>query len=370
MKIKVLHLITELSSGGAQSALLRLLAGLDRSTFEPVVACLYHGDAAVAQQIRALGITVVDLGMTHKGRLDALGRLYQLLRREQPTILHTWLFHANLSGRILGRLTGVPIIICSERTMAMESEWRYHLNRWTIGYVDRVIAVSENVRQFCINHIGIPAEKLLVIYNGVDVASHAPLTREEARQQIGLDEDSFLLAVMSRLDPVKGVDMLIEAMLQVETGTLVIFGDGSEKAALQKKAQAEGLELRVRWMGYRADATSLLPAFDLFVQPSLHEGMPNAVLEAMAVGLPVVATAVGGTPEVVQDAVTGCLVPAGDPTGLAQAIRRLQNEPVLRCKMGNAGRERVASHFALHNMIAQTTALYEELLTTSRRSSE
>ncbi|MBN1581059.1 MAG: glycosyltransferase, partial [Anaerolineae bacterium] len=114
-KTAVFHLITELDVGGAQLALLRLLAGLDRERFAPTVACFYNGDALVAQRIRALGIPVTDLGMTARWRWDAFGRLYRLLRDERPAIVHTWMFHANLPGRVLGRLAGAPIVITSRR---------------------------------------------------------------------------------------------------------------------------------------------------------------------------------------------------------------------------------------------------------------
>jgi glycosyltransferase involved in cell wall biosynthesis len=362
MAISILYLITELSTGGAQSALLRLLKGLDRQRYTPFAACHYNGDGAVAEEIRAIGVPVFDAQMRYKADLLALLRLYLHIRRIRPTILHTSLFHANLPGRVLGRLAGVPIVICSERTMAMESEWRYRLNRWTIGLVDRVIAVSVNVRDFCVSHIGLPAEKLVVIPNGVELPAE-PLTSPEAvRAELELPLAGPVIGTVSRLNPVKGVDFLIQALAQVDGGTLVVIGDGPKRAMLEILASYLGVAGRIHWLGHRRDVPHLLPALDVFVQPSLHEGLPNAVLEAMAAGLPVVATAVGGTPEVVVDGITGLLVPPSDPDTLAQAITILLRDSGLRHKMARAGRERVAKHFAVKRMVEQTEQLYEQLL--------
>ena len=359
--IPILYLITELSTGGAQAALRRLLGGLDRERYAPAAACLYNGDGAVAQGIRALGVDVFDAKMRHKTDLLALLRLYRHIRHVHPTILHTSLFHANLSGRILGRLAGVPRIICSERTMAMESEWRYRANRWTIGLVDRVIAVSANVRDFCVSHVGLPAQKLVVVYNGVTVPQDTQLSRPRARSELALPNDGLVIGTVARLDKVKGIDVLLRSLSKVNAATLVIVGDGPERQALETLAQDLGIAERIHWTGNRRDVEHLLSAFDLLVQPSLHEGLPNAVLEAMACGLPVVATAVGGTPEVVEDGVTGMLVPPRVPDALADGVNHLLRDHTLRRKMGQAGRERVETLFSQKEMIRQTQAVYESL---------
>ena len=365
MPVNVLFLITELSMGGAQRALLHLLSGINRERFTPAVACLYNGDGAVAQAIRVLDIPVFDARMHTKTDLRALSRLYRHIHSRRPTILHTSLFHANLSGRITGRLTGVPIIISSERTMAMESEWRYRLNRWTIGMVDRVVAVSKKVGEFCINNIRLPAQKVVVIHNGVEIPLLPPDTREQARLELGLPQDALVCGAVSRLDPVKGIDVLILAFAQVlasHAAYLVIVGEGPERQHLESVAQESGVSDRVIWAGYRADVPQQLPAFDVFVQPSLHEGLPNTVLEAMAAGLPVVATAVGGTPELVVNGKTGLLVPPGDPAALVGAITALLENPEARGSMGQAGRRRVKQRFTVEEMVQKIEQLYEDML--------
>ncbi|MCB0195309.1 MAG: glycosyltransferase [Anaerolineae bacterium] len=360
--IPIMHFITELSTGGAQMALFRLLQRINRGQFSPLVACLYNGDGAVAEKIRDLDIPVIDLGMKTKLQWGAFWRLYKLLRRTRPTILHNWLFHANLPGRLVGRCAGVPTIICSERTMAMESEWRYRLNRWTIGLVDHVVAVSANVRDFSIAHIGLPAEKVTIIYNGLPGPTQSVPSRQQVRQKLNLPEDACVIGAVSRLDPVKGIDVLLQAMVSLEDVLLVVVGDGPERDYLQKVANDLNVTMRVHWMGYQANVNAILPAFDIFVQPSLHEGLPNTVLEAMAARLPVVATAVGGTPELVDHGKTGLLVPSQDVAALSGAIVSLKNNPKWGLQMGQAGFDRIQQHFTVEKMVHNYETLYHQLV--------
>jgi sugar transferase (PEP-CTERM/EpsH1 system associated) len=367
--IPIFHLITELDIGGAQNALLRLLAGLDRDRFSPTVACLYNGDRVVAQEIRRLGVPVADLGMTAKWRLDAFWRLYSLLRRQRPTILHTWMFHADLLGRVLGRLAGVPIIITSRRNENIGGALRERLNRWTAHLSDRVIAVCELVRQAEIKRTRVSPEHVVTIYNGVDVEQFSAVNVQAAarvRHIFDVPIDVLLVGSVGRLHPQKDFATLLAAITQVRkhipTVRLLLVGDGELRDELESQARSLGLSEIVTFVGSRTDVPQILAAVDVFTLSSLWEGMSNAVLEAMAAELPVVATAVGGTPEVVVDGVTGLLVPPHDPTSLARALTTLLREPALRRKMGQAGRERVQEQFSVERMVCRTEALYTEVL--------
>jgi sugar transferase (PEP-CTERM/EpsH1 system associated) len=365
----VFHLITELDIGGAQLALLRLLASQDRDRFVPIVACLYNGDGAVAQRIRALGVPVTDLGMTAKWRWDAFVRLYRLLRRERPTILHTWMFHANLPGRVLGTLARVPIIITSRRNENIGGVMREYLNRWTSCLDDRVIAVCELARQAEIKRARVSPEHVVTVYNGVDVERFSVAGGQaaaQARRVIGIPVEAPLVGSVGRLHSQKGFSDLLTALAQVRrripSVRLFLAGDGELWADLEAQSRSLGLSEAVTFAGVRTDVPEILAALDVFVLPSLWEGMPNAVLEAMAAGLPVVATAVGGTPEVVVDGVTGLLVPPRDPDALARAIESLLRDPGLRRKMGQAGWKRVERCFSVEQMVRKTEYLYETLL--------
>jgi glycosyltransferase involved in cell wall biosynthesis len=249
--------------------------------------------------------------------------------------------------------------------MAMESEWRYLLNRWTISMVDRVVAVSKEVGEFCVSHIRLPAQKVVVIHNGAEIPSLPQDICEKARLELGLPQNALVCGAVSRLDPVKRINDLILAFAQVGTdhaAYLVIVGEGPERQHLEKMVQETGVSDQIIWAGYRANITSLLPAFDILLPPSLHEGLPNTILEAMSVGLPVVATAVGGTPELIVNEKTGLLVLPGNPDALANAITILLENREARESMGLAGQQRVQQHFSVEKMVQKTEQLYEELL--------
>jgi sugar transferase (PEP-CTERM/EpsH1 system associated) len=363
MSIPIVYLITELDTGGAQKVLLQLLSRLDRRRFSPSVVCLYNGDKAVAQEIRSLGIHVADLGMATKWRVDAFWRFLRLLRAERPAILHTHLFHANIPGRVVGRLTGVPIVISTEHSMGTESGWRYRLNRLTHPLADRVVCVSQQIAGFFTQRVGIPEAKVVVIPNGIDPERfrHLP-DKRVARAGLGLPAGGALIGTVARLHPVKNLPVLLEAVAMLPEVSLVVVGDGPERTRLVRLAVELGLQQRVQFVGQQRDVLPWLAACDLFALPSESEGLSMAILEAMAAALPVVATRVGGTPELVMDQVTGRLVPSGDPRPLAQAIGSLVGDPGLRHKMGRAGAERVAAVFSLDRMVGDTVCLYNRLL--------
>lgn len=365
--LSVLHFITELSIGGAQVALFRLLKHLDKERFSQSVVCLYNGDGAIAAQIRTLGIPVTDLNMSNKLRLDAFWRFYRLLQEQQPLILHTWMFHANIPGRVLGRIAGIPVIISSIRTMGQEGIFRHRSDRFTAALSDRIVCVSENVAKYAEQTIHLPPEKLVVVPNGVDPNDYRSLpSKAEARNLSQLPDSALIIGAIGRMHRVKGLSILLRAFAQLaelhRTVHLLFVGEGPDRQLLIDQAQDFGLNSKVTFLAFQKDIPKLLPALDLFVSASLHEGMPNAILEAMAAGLPVVATDVGGTPEVVQDGQTGFLVPPGEYEALAISICKLLEDPDLRCRMGKEGKERVAKNFSIEQMTQQFEQLYEQLL--------
>jgi glycosyltransferase involved in cell wall biosynthesis len=364
IEVPLVHLITELDSGGAQMALLRYLTHHDRSRYRPMVVCLYNGDRVVAQQIRALGIEVVDVGLTRPYRLDALWRLYRLLRRKRPLILHCWMFHANLIGRVIGRLARVPVIITARRNVEIGGPWRERAKRLTRRLDDAVIAVCELARQVEIEHTGAAPDKVVTIYNGIDPFPAVPSeTVAQLRHDFGLPPDAPVVICVSRLHPQKGHDDLLRAWQHVMAVQLdvhlLIVGDG------ERRSELEGLATKqphIHFTGQRHDVIHLLALSNLLVLPSLWEGLPNVVLEAMAAGLPVVATAVGGTPELVIDGESGLLVPPRDPAALAEAIVTLLTDPDLAQRLGENGRLRVSNQFTIQQIVQQTEGLYQRLL--------
>lgn len=366
-RIYVLQFITELSTGGAQTVLLNLLSGIDRSQFKVTVVCLYNGDGAVAEQIKKRGFTVIDLHMQHKWQLDALWRLLLVCRRENPAILHTWMFHPNVLGRVIGRLAGVKRILNSEHTMGQESRMRLRLNRLTSVWADKIICVSESIAEFARTRICLPSDKLVIIPNGVELEQFAHLPNASAsRHRFDLPMEQFIIGAVGRPRPVKGYVYLIDAFAELAKGNqllhLLFVGDGPDRPSLEAKVTALGLADRVTFLGDQVDIPGVLAGVDLLVSSSLWEGLPMVVLEAMAAGVPVVATNVGGTPELVIHEETGLLVEPQDVAGLAKAIQRLHTDATFRQRLAIAGQSFVCEQYSVVENVKRTQQLYRDIM--------
>jgi glycosyltransferase involved in cell wall biosynthesis len=370
--IKVMYLITDLKFGGAQTLLLELLKRLDRKRYLPQVACLFGGDSPLGKQIQASDVPLTDLRMHAWWRLDALWRLYRLLRKERPAILHASLFHAIFAARVTGRLAGTPVILSWRHNVNIGGRAREWVNRVTAPLDDGVIAVSEKARQAEIRAASVPADKVRLIYNGIDPKSYAiekgrsmAQHRTLLRHELGIPAQAFLIGAVGRLHPQKGLSVLLEAFAavleQIPQAWLVLVGEGELHADLENRASALGISDSTTFAGRREDIPAVLSTLDVFVLPSLWEGLPMALLEAMATGLPVIATEVGGTPEVVVDGETGILIPADDVKSLEQAICILLDEN-LRQRLGQAGQARVRKLFSIQHLVEQMEALYAEQL--------
>jgi len=367
-RINVLYLITELNIGGAEKVVAKIAAHLQKDRYNALVSCLYD-PGLVADEILKSGIQVVNLGARDKWDVGAAGRLFRLLKRENIQILHSHLFHANLLGRIAGKMAGVPIIISTRHNVELGGKGRELLNRWTIGCSDVTIAVSEQVRDAEMRWMGLSPRRLVTIYNGIDIERFKNLDPKEAnafRHELHIDQDAPLIGVIARFHRQKGHSILLDTSPSIldrfPSAKILLVGEGGTRVAIEEKVQKLGLSDFILPTGIRQDIPHVLSALDLFVLPSLWEGMPIVLLEAMAAGLPVVATRVGGVPELVEDGATGLLVPAHDPEALAKAIIALLQDRERAEAMGQAGRERVERYFSVERMVQQTEALYEELV--------
>ncbi len=365
-RYRICSLITELRVGGAQNVLADVVLGLPRERYEQTVVCLF-GAGETAHRLRDAGIEVVDLDMHGKADVRVVWRLWRLLRRLRPQLLHTHMFHANVLGRVLGRLAGVPYVVSTEHTMGQEGQVRRFFDRLTSPLADRVVAVSESVGAFIREKIGISPQRVVVIPNGIDLdRCRTSLTPAEARARLGLPTDVPVIGTIGTLRPVKGTDMLLRAFALLQgdfpTARLLIVGDGVEREPLHALAIELGISARTTFTGNRNDVGDLLVAMTVFCLPSHWEGLPLAALEAMCAGLPLVATQVGGTPEVVRDGETGRLVPPADPGALAQATAEFLRDPARSAIVGATGRRWVEENYARSRMVERNEALYEELL--------
>ncbi|MGE5193698.1 MAG: glycosyltransferase [Deltaproteobacteria bacterium] len=362
--VRIAFCITDLDPGGAERALVALVTRLDRSRWEPAAFCLAKR-GALADQLEAAGTPVVCLGAQHWMNLGTLFRLVREFRRFHPAILQTFLFHANLAGRIAGRLAGIRAIVSGIRVAEKRSRIPLWLDRWTNRLVTTNVCVSQAVADFSISHAGISPKKIVVIPNGVDVGKFS-VARPADLSAFGIAPGSQLLLTIGRLDRQKGLHDLLEAAALViprhPQARFLLVGEGPERPAIERSIREKGLTDRVHLTGWRSDIPELLSAGYALVLSSLWEGMPNVILEAMAAGLPVAATRVEGVSELVHEGQTGLLVPPESPQALAAALESLLTDPLRAKAMGQAGRERVTAEFSWEKMAAAYNELYQSIL--------
>lgn len=364
--IRIAFCITDLDAGGAERALVQLVTRLDRRRWQPAVYCLSPGGVLVEELINS-GIPVVCLGARSVWNIGVLFRLTRELRQLQPALLQTFLFHANIVGRIAGWRAGVPYIVSGIRVAEKRTRTHLWLDRVTERLVDRHVCVSQGVADFSARVARLSPEKLHIIPNGVDACLFADAQPCDLAP-LGIPPGNRTLITVGRLDPQKGLQFLIEAMETVVAQDrnihLLIVGEGPQRPILEQDIRDRQLGQHVHLLGQRSDVPQLLQACDAFVLPSLWEGMPNAVLEAMAAGLPVIATRVEGVSELVTDGETGLLVDSGSATSLATAITMLLRDTDRAREMGTAAQRRTRSEFSWEKMTAAYERLYESLLAT------
>ncbi len=365
---KVLILIDRLGRGGVAQVTLTTALSLDRTKYEPIVCTTRvmptqgHDDI-----LRGAGIQLIELKRRSRFDLSSWKPLWQIL----PTvsILHTHLSGSNFWGRVWGRLRGVPIIVTQEHTAADQKRWFEHLvDRFLSSFSDRIIAVSEFDRGRYIELERVPPDKIETVYVGIDIARFTRrFSKEEARQQAQLPTGKHLITVIARLFPQKNHQGFLDALsLLPETlkGQIhcLFVGSGELETQLREMVQRRGLQDTVSFLGERTDIPTILWGSDLMVLPSLFECLPSVISEAMAAECPVVATAVGGVPEMLAG-VGWPLVPPGDTQALAEAMTTvLQMSPEARQRSAAAARQVVIERFSKETSIARLEQVYDSLL--------
>lgn len=354
--------------GGAEESLLMLIEALDRRAWratlildEPAVGSRVAARAAAAQ-IPIRFAPPMPLGPSGARRLPAFLRL---LRNERPDVFHaqlSWPLAAKwaLTGAVLSRIPAVTAMLQLAGPFALTRSSQLQL-RLLGRQVGRYLAVSRAVAAYLTERLGIPPEKVEVVYNAVRGDALAPAPLPGVRSPGGERWNGPVVLTCARLDEQKGHGTLLDAATRLPSALFVLAGDGPERLALERQARALGVLERVRFLGHRSDVPELLAACDVFALPSLYEGSSLALLEAMAAGRAIVASDVPGTDELIVDGVSGLLTPPGDPAALAAAIRRLSEDAPLRAALGAAA-QRAARRFTPQAMAARVTRVYAELL--------
>ncbi len=363
-KGKILFLITELDVGGAEKNLFRLATGLAGRGWPVEVAAL-SGRGEISSWLANAGVPVHHVLMETKGDPLAFARLVRLLRRVKPQILHTFLFHANIAGRLAAVPARVGSVVSSVRVAERRRRSHLWMDFLTQRLVDIEVCVSEGVMQFTRRRAHIRQSKLTVITNPVEKPQPAR-DRHTVRAELGLeDEDIFVLSA-GRLERQKGYMYLVRAAAEL-TGRdsrffFAVAGEGTDRLRIASVIASAGISERFRLLGWREDMADLYAAADMFVLPSLWEGMPNALLEAAASALPLVATRAEGTDEIVIDGETGLAVPPADPQALADALAALAADGPLARRLGRAARRHVLEGHSPEEFIKRHEALYASII--------
>ena len=353
--VPIALVITDLDVGGAERAMVNLAIRLDRRRWSPMVIAL-GAEGTLAGVVRRAGLPCQCLGVDRHRPVQAVVRLARALRGHRPELVQSFLFHANVAVRLAAPWGCRPWVVGGLRVAEHRKRWHLVLDRLTAPLASGSVCVSRGVLEFSRDTGGLDPRRLIVIPNGIDPE---PFDRACAvpRGTLGVPRNAQLALAVGRLDDQKGIPDLLAAAEQVIAADpswhLAVAGDGPRRAWLVDQLAARpALRGRVHWLGARDDIPALLKSADVLVLASLWEGMPNVVLEAMAAGRAVVATAVEGTVELVISGETGWLVPPQDPEALGQALLEAARDPGLCRRLGRNGRARVEAEFSLDRTVA------------------
>lgn len=369
---KVFFLLDSLNVGGTETQAVELATRLDSERYEVTLGCL-RARGPLLEKLVGTSVSVREF--YPKGGFDSIRGMYQMfrlaifLRRGGFEIVHTHDLYANLLGIPAAVLARVPVIISSQRDLAhldlyktRRRVWLRRLQKLSTAVLTNANAVRDAV--LAENHFA--AEKVRVIYNGVDMERFGRESRDRGWLTPGGSKEKWIVLVGNMHSDVKGHPWLIAAAGAITREfpdvRFILVGDGAARKNLERQVSELGVEGNFLFLGRRDDVPRILGCCDIAVLPSKAEGLPNAVLEYLAVGLPTVASRVGGNAEIVQDGRTGLLVPPEDSSALAEAVLRLLRDPGFAASLGKNGREYVASEFSFQRMIENTDQLYTELL--------
>jgi glycosyltransferase involved in cell wall biosynthesis len=376
--ITVLHLAGSGGWAGGETYLLLLARHLDRQRFRLIVASPEPG--ALVDGLHAEGIETHVLNMEPLGSLAPLFRLRNFLREKQADIVQSHGARGNFYARIAGALAATGMIVSTVHNSIYDYpisriKKRLYLvcDRLTAPLTDWTLCVAESHRRELVTRCGFPPDKVVTIPNGVDLQRFQPARYDRRlRKELGIHDEAPLVGVIGRLTHQKGHACLFRALplllRKFPSLCCLIVGDGELREELQGLAAREGLTDHCLFLGVRQDMPQVLAALDVLVMPSLSEGLPYVALEGMAMAKPIVASAVNGVPELIQDGVTGRLVPRGEPNALAKALEEVLADPAAAAMLGRAARHRVEQAYSVEGWIRRLESFYERVFSGKDRS--
>lgn len=373
-RIRVLHTLFRVGSGGVEQTRLTLAQGLDASRYEQRIVCM-DAFGALPDMLAAAQCPVQRVGRSFSLFAPPLYRdVLRIIHDWRPHIVHGAVYEGVAMAAVAGRLGRVPVVIGEETSDPVGRSYAGHaLYRLFCGLTDRMVAISPVVADYLIASIRVPSEKVSLVPNGVASPAVEDMAAIDAiRQQFAIGPNSFVVGTVGRLeDSHKRISDLLRAMpllsQHIADPRLLVVGDGEDANLLRALASDLGVADRVHFTGYQADTAAYYRVMDLFALASAHEAFGLVLVEAMLLGLPVVATRVGGIPTVVEDGITGVLVPALDPPALASAVIALQRDPARRQMMGLHGKDRAETQFGAARYVDAIDDVYTRCLADARR---
>jgi len=340
-----------------------------RGRVDPVVVAFQRGAEGTEFQheCRRRSIRVEVVRERYRYDVSLVSRTLRLARVLRPHLVQTHGYKADLLGFAIRRSLGIPWVAFNHGPTDEGTRMRLYLalDSVLLRRADQVVAVSE-ARRTAMVRTGCPPARLVTIHNAVEIPQMGQVGVSQVRHELGLPSDGPVLAVVGRLSPEKGQGYFVDAMAEVSRAVPgvrgLIVGEGPEEGRLRGRVAALGMQNVIHFLGYRRDMDRIYPGIDVLVLPSLSEGLPNVVLEAMAHGRPVIGTRVGGVPEVVDDGVTGLVVAPQDASALARAMLTLLRDPARCAAMGRAARERINRNFSPGARAERILTLYEDML--------
>ncbi|MFC1590523.1 glycosyltransferase [Candidatus Omnitrophota bacterium] len=360
-KIKVLYFLNSTVRAGVEEHVLQLIDRLDKKRFEPLLVCPQGLIDLLKGDLGRMHARYYPICIRRWRHIKAIASFLKVLRDEKPDIVHTHLFFASFFAAPISKVAGIKTVV---ETAHLREAWRrglkraFFVDRFFYGFVDKIISVSSAVEGFLVKDKKLPNSKISVIRNGVDLDKFRPVSKKIANGK-------YNIGVIGRLEPQKGHTYLLDAIRAMEEGhdnkRYFIVGDGALKNELKSKSKDLNLNDKIEFMGFRNDIQNVIAEMDLIVLPSLYEGLPLVALESQAMGKPMIATLVDGTPEVIINNKTGILIPPGDSEAIKCALQYVFNNRDRVSRMGDAARRHVESTFNICKQITKTEELYTEL---------